>query len=73
VEDDLDVGAVDFEPTTNVFSMRTPSRRSKGGFWPGVARAWPISDFSQRLRPLYRLNRRTPDEAYFDPTPFMPT
>ena len=39
----------------------------------GVARAslGRYLDFYNRLRPHSSLDRRTPDEAYFDPTPFM--
>jgi putative transposase len=39
----------------------------------GVARASldRYLDFYNRLRPHSSLDRRTPDEAYFDPTPFM--
>ena len=39
----------------------------------GVARASLARylDFYNRLRPHSSLDRRTPDEAYFDPTPFM--
>jgi putative transposase len=39
----------------------------------GVARAslGRYPDFYNRLRPHSSLDRRTPDEAYFDPTPFM--
>jgi hypothetical protein len=34
-------------------------------------RGWPILDFYNRRRPHSSLSRRTPDEAYFEPTPVL--